>query len=101
MNGGLPVDTLGESQGFARITSRGIDVIEGNATSPFAINIVHSSSNVQIGEGNAQSFTFSGEKIVGAINNSNATTTEQEKAKSLWQSVLDRLTKVIGLFTGA
>ena len=95
--------TLGESQGSARITARGIDVIEGKTTSPIAINIVHSSSNVQIGEGNAQSFTFSGEKIVAAINNSNAPTAEKEKAKSAWQSVLDSsvLTKVIGLFTGA
>ncbi len=99
---------LGTPMGSGRITSRGVDVIEGNTNSPIAITVdhrqfaIHNSSNVQIGEGNAQGITFSGQKIVAAINNSNASTAEKEKAKSAWQSVLDSslLTKIIGYFTG-
>jgi len=81
----------GEPEGMGRITSRGVDVIEGNATPPIAITIdrrqfsVHASSNVQIGEGNAQDINFTAEKIVASINSSTATPAEKEKAKSLFQ----------------
>ncbi|MGP0059953.1 MAG: hypothetical protein ACLPID_11775 [Beijerinckiaceae bacterium] len=95
----------GEPVGMGRITARGIDVIEGNAIAPIAITIdsrqfsVHGSSNVQIGDGNAQDIKLNAERIVAAINNSSATAEEKEKAKSIWQSLLDNplLAKALGI----
>jgi hypothetical protein len=97
----------GESVGMGRITSRGIDVIEGNATAPIAITIdsrqysVHGSTNIQIGEANAQGITFHTDKLIAAINNSTATNEEKEKAKSLLQGILASplLTKIFGILT--
>jgi hypothetical protein len=96
-----------EPMAMGRITSRGVDVVEGNATPPIAITIgtvesrqysVHGSSNAQIGDGNVQDVTFRGERIIAAINNAEATEREKEKAKSLLQSVLDNplLNKILG-----
>jgi hypothetical protein len=97
-----------EVDGAGRITSQGIDVIEGNARPPIAITIdsrqysVHGSSNVQIGEGNAQDITIRAEKVIAAINDSQATAEEKEHAKSVVQSILASpvLAKILGVFTG-
>jgi hypothetical protein len=95
--------------GAGRITSRGIDVIEGNASPPIAITIdsrqysVHGSSNVQIGEGNAQDITIRADKVIAAIDHSQATDQEKEKARSIVQSILASpfLTKIFGWVTGS
>jgi len=95
--------------GAGRITSRGIDVIEGNAPPPIAITIesrqisVHGSSNVQIGAGNAQGITIRADKVIAAINDSQATVEEKEKARSAVQSILSSplLTKIFGWVTGS
>jgi hypothetical protein len=95
------------AEGNGRITSRGIDVVEGNATAPIAITIdsrqysISDSQNVQIGKGNAQGVTLNAEKIVAAINSWTATAQEKEEAKSLLQSVLDNplLKKAFEIFT--
>jgi|ERR1700733_2316389 len=80
--------------GMAQITAFGIDVIEGNATSPISVSIdrsvtISSSSNVQVGEGNFQNVRFSAEKIALAIDQANASVLEKEKAKSLLKSFLE------------
>jgi hypothetical protein len=82
--------------------------IEGNASPPIAITIdsrqysVHGSSNVQIGERNAQNIAFNADKIIAAINDSQATVEEKAHAKSVIQSILDSplLSKIFRLFTG-
>lgn len=100
---------VGQADGAGRITSQGIDVIEGNATSPIAITIdsrqysVHSSSHVQIGEGNAQGITIRADNVIAAINHSQATADEKAKAGSIVQSILASplLTKIFGWGTGS
>jgi hypothetical protein len=100
---------LGAIDGAGRITSQGIDVIEGNARPPIAITIdsqqysVHGSTNVQIGKGNAQGITICADKVIAAINGSQATVEEKEKARSAVQSILSSplLTKMFGWATGS
>lgn len=59
--------------GYGRITAFGIDVIEDEATPPFAINLydhsisVHGSSNVQIGDSNTISANIDFAKVMSAI----------------------------------
>jgi hypothetical protein len=99
---------LGPRFGAGRITSEGIDVIEGNARPPIAVTIdshqysFHGSSNVQIGKGNAQNITFNADRIIAAINSSQAPSAEKEKAKSIFQSILESplLSSVLGSFVG-
>jgi hypothetical protein len=98
-----------EVDGAGRITSLGIDVVEGNTPAPIAITIdsrqysVHGSSNVQIGEGNAQGITIRADKVIAAIDHSQATDEEKEKARSIVKSILASpfLTKIFGWVTGS
>ncbi len=95
-------------EGAGRITSHGIDVMEGNAPPPIAITIdsrqysIHGSSNVQIGEGNAQNITILADKVRAAINSSQVTDEEKAEARSVLQSILANplLAKIFGWMTG-
>jgi hypothetical protein len=82
----------GQPEGMGRITAQGVDVIEGNAKSPIAITLHDHSvqiTNSQIGSGNMQGVTISGEAISVAIDKSNASQAEKEEAKSLFQKLVD------------
>ncbi len=93
----------GNIGGFGEITAFGIDIIEkGPEKSPIEIVIdssqynISGSSNVQIGTGNIQNAYIDVEKINSAINGSEVSSEEKEKAKSLLQKFLDNpLVKVI------
>jgi hypothetical protein len=83
----------GLPEGMGRITNLGVDVIEGNTKAPIAISIdrsisVSGSTLVQIGDRNTQDIRVNADKIVAAINQSTATLTEKEDAKSLLQKIL-------------
>jgi hypothetical protein len=91
--------------GDAKITDLGVDVIEGTKEASIAISIdrrvsVSGSAFVQIGNENTQDIRINSDKIVAAINDSSATLTEKEDAKSLFQKVLENplLSKIFGLF---
>ena len=80
--------------GMGKITAFGVDVIEGAVRPPIAI-VVHdhsvqiaNSSSVQVGHGNIQGVTISGERISVAIDRSSASQTEKEEAKSILQKLL-------------
>lgn len=87
----------GGNQIFGRgeISSYGVDVVEGDRTSPIAIKIdssvnVHSSQNVMVGgTGNTQTVTMDIEKLFNAVDGSAASETERAEAKSLLQKVFD------------
>jgi hypothetical protein len=74
---------------FAKITSFGVDVIEGTTKPPIAISIdnsvtVHGSHGVQIGgQGNVQNVTLDVERLNTFIDSSSASITEKEEAKGL------------------
>jgi hypothetical protein len=94
----------GTTEGMGRITNIGIDVVEGNLKPPIAINVdsrqftIHNSSNVQIGDGNAQDLSLAADKIVAAINGSSASEQEKAQARSLVQSIINSpvLSKLLG-----
>ena len=82
--------------GNAKITARGVDVIEGNATSPIAINIdkrqtinISGSSGFQIGDHNTQAITLGIEALIQSIDTSTASSTEKESAKSKVKQLLE------------
>jgi hypothetical protein len=94
--------------GMGQITSHGVDVIEGYAHSSIAISVdkrisISGSNHVQVGDGNTQDVRFDAEKVVTAINNSDATVTEKEEAKSLFRCVAENpiLSKILGGLIGA
>ncbi|MEW6438803.1 MAG: hypothetical protein AB1508_16720 [Pseudomonadota bacterium] len=82
---------MGIAAGMGRITSDGIDVLEGTASAPIAITLydhsvrVSGSSNVQVGGGNVQNVNFDIGKLVAAIDHSQAGEREKAEAKSLLQ----------------
>ena len=84
----------GQRTGMGRITASGADVVEGTASPPIAIFIqdqsvrISNSPSVQVGNRNIQGVTISGERISIAIDESNASQTEKEEAKSLLQKFL-------------
>lgn len=73
---------------LGKITSEGIDVIEGNKAPPISIH-VNNSQNVQIGEQNIQNVNFDIGKLIAAVDHSNASDSEKQKAKSILQSLLE------------
>jgi hypothetical protein len=86
---------MGVEHFIARITSAGVDVIEGTKKPPptitfdFSVN-VQGSQGVQIGgQGNVQTVTMDIEKLMIAVDSSNATLTEKEEAKSLLKKIAD------------
>ena len=90
-----PVRMRGYTAGGAgEISAFGVDVIEGEKKAPIAINLghnisIHSSPNVQIGNNNVQDVKIEFEKIIGAINKSDATNEEKAEAKSLLKQYLE------------
>lgn len=74
--------------GRGKITSEGVDVIEGNKAPPISIH-VNNSQNVQIGEQNIQNVNFDIGKLITAVDHSNASDSEKQKAKSILQSLLE------------
>ena len=84
---------------MARINAYGVDVVEGAASPPFAINIdarvdasvnVQGSQGVQIGgSGNSQSVTINAEQLNNYIDSTNASPQEKEEAKGLLCAALE------------
>jgi hypothetical protein len=89
-----PSQTLHVQTGLGKITADGVDVIEGTKQPPFAISVhdhrvqISNSSSIQVGTGNMQGVTISGERISIAIDRSNASQVEKEEAKSILQKIL-------------
>ena len=79
--------------GRGKITSVGVDVIEGKKTLPVGITFhnyhIESSSNVQIGAGNIQHADVDIGKLIAAVDHSNVSESEKQKAKSILQSLLE------------
>jgi hypothetical protein len=93
--------------GMGRITSHGIDVVEGSARTAIAISIdkrisISGSRHVQVGDGNTQDVRIDAERVVTAINQSDATVTEKEEAKTLFKTLMENplLSKILGSFAG-
>jgi hypothetical protein len=78
---------------MARITAFGVDVVEGNTVPPISVTIdssitVQGSQGVQIGgQGNTQTVTMDVEKLINAVDGSNASETEKAEAKSLLHKI--------------
>jgi hypothetical protein len=86
-------ETIG---GFGKISAFGVDVIEGHTKPPISISLdysrhitVHGSSNVQIGNANVQGISIAIEKVIAAIDRSQAPETEKAQAKSLLKKFLE------------
>lgn len=76
--------------GRGKITSEGVDVIEGNKAPPISINYhVKDSQYVQIAAGNIQNADVDIGKLIVAVDHSNASDSEKQKAKSILQSLLE------------
>lgn len=78
----------------ARITSFGVDVVEGAAEAPIALSIdssvhVYGSTNVQVGSGNIQGLNLDIEKLNAAIDGATATLEEKAEAKSLLRRMIE------------
>jgi hypothetical protein len=94
---------------MARISAYGVDVIEGEAKPPIAINIdasvnVHGSQGVQIGgSGNVQNVSLTLERPNNYIDSAGATTQEKEDAKGLLSAAFENplVQKAIQWLTGA
>jgi hypothetical protein len=90
-NSGVTID------GRGKITAYGIDVVEGKEASPIAINFaysdhsvsVSSSSNVQIGSGNIQGIAVHVEKLMEAIEASNAPPEKKKEAVGAFKKFLE------------
>jgi hypothetical protein len=80
---------------MAKITAFGVDVIEGDAQPPMAINInasvnVHGSQGVQIGgQGNTLNVTLDVERLNSFINSSGASVHEKEEAKGILKKMFE------------
>jgi hypothetical protein len=78
---------------MAKITAFGVDVVEGNITSPITVTIdssvnVHGSQNVQVGgHGNIQTVTMDFEKMINAVEGADVSISEKAEAKSLLQKI--------------
>jgi hypothetical protein len=90
-------DHAGQTIGGAgKISAFGVDVIEGHSKSPISVVLdqsrrisVRESSHVQIGDSNVQDAAVHFEKLVAAIDNSSASATQKEEAKSLLKKFLE------------
>ena len=80
---------------MAKINAYGVDVVEGTAKSPIAINIdrsvnVHGSQGVQIGgSGNVQNVSLTLERLNNYIDSAGTSTHEKEEAKGLLRAALE------------
>lgn len=80
--------------GLARLTSYGVDVVEGTVRPPISIVIdqsvtVSSSQNVIVGSGNVQTVSIDVEKLNLAIDHSKADFAEKAEAKSLLKKLIE------------
>lgn len=82
--------------GMAKITAKGIDVLEGVAKSPISISIgsnqtynISNSSNVQVGNNNSQTINNGLQALIKSIEESAGTQEQKEQAKSLLKKVLE------------
>jgi len=82
--------------GPARITAKGVDVIEGTAQAPIAMNIdrrqtvnISGASNIQIGDGNMQEIQNSIAWLMNSIEKSDTSAKQKEEAKGLLQTFLE------------
>jgi hypothetical protein len=79
--------------GMGKITARGVDVVEGTATAPITVTLhdhrisVSQSSNVQIGDSNTQGVKLRIDKLIAAIDHSEASYAEKAEAKSLLEKI--------------
>ena len=103
-------NSRGTSDGLGKITARGIDVLEGNATSPLAITIdkrtysISNAAGVVFGDHNVQGdIRLDANIVFDAIDRSPGTDAEKEKAKALWQRVLENpiLWSIVGGIAGS
>ncbi len=96
--------------GPARITAKGVDVIEGTTRSPIAMNIdrrqtvnISGSTNIQIGDRNIQEIRNSIVWLVNSIEKSEASFEQKEGAKGLLQRFLEHplVTSIVGAAIGS
>jgi len=80
----------------ARLTARGVDVMEGNFQPPIAIQVdrrqtinITESSGFQVGDHNSQSISVGIQALLQQIDESSATTEEKAAAKSLVHKLLE------------
>jgi len=90
------------------ITALGVDVVEGNAPEPRGVVVnrnvtISHSSHVQVGTGNTQNVTLTIQKLVEAVEHSDAPEPEKKKAKALIQKLSENrlLATVIGSLIGS
>jgi len=75
--------------GYGSITAFGVDVVEGNLSSPIAVTIdssinVSASQGIQIGgQGNIQNLTLDVERMISLVDSAGGRISEKEEAKSL------------------
>jgi hypothetical protein len=89
------LDNMGRTiGGLGKISAYGVDVIEGEKAPPISITFDHSqhvsvlnSTGVQIGDSNVQGVSI--DKIIIAIDRSNAVEAQKEEAKSLLKKFLE------------
>jgi geranylgeranyl pyrophosphate synthase len=78
---------------MGKISASGVDVVEGTATAPITITLhdhsisVSQSSNVQIGDSNTQGMKVRIDKLIAAVDHSQASATEKAEAKSLLEKL--------------
>jgi hypothetical protein len=93
---------------MAKISVYGVQVVDGEAKPPIAINIdasvnVHGSQGVQIGgSGNVQNINLTLERLNNYIDSAGAMTQEKEKAKGLLRAAFENplVQKAIQWLTG-
>ncbi len=79
--------------GIGEITAHGVDVIEGTASSQIAVTVhdhrisVRESSYVQIGNSNTQHVSVDVEKLISAVDHSDASAGEKQEAQSLLEKL--------------
>jgi hypothetical protein len=80
--------------GIGKITANGIDVIEGTSRSPISMTFDHSitvqdSTHVQVGNNNIQDISLQLQRLVDVIEQSSASGTEKEEAKTLLKRLIE------------
>ena len=79
--------------GMGKITAKGVDVVEGASIAPIAITLhdhrisISQSSNIQVGNSNTQDVNLQIDKIIAAIDHSEASDGEKAEAKSLLEKI--------------
>jgi hypothetical protein len=88
-----PLKAIGHVGGMGRITARGVDVIEGNTTSPITVTLhdhsisVVGSHNVQIGNANQQTIALEIAKLADVVEGMNVSDADKKEAKGLIEKI--------------